>query len=219
MNQLIKVYRAGKSEVIALRGVSFDAGTGKFLVVRGPSGSGKSTLLSLIAGIEQPTAGTVYFEGVSLLDLKLKELEDHLLRKVGIVFQSSNLILSFTALENVVFPMLLAGMSPGDARIRARELLDLVGMSDRANHTPVELSGGERQRAAIAVALANDPPVLIADEPTSELDKKTGRFVTELLKGKSRDGRLVIVATHDERIVQLADRVLTLEDGNLVEYR
>ncbi len=217
VKNVIKVYKTGKLEVIALQGVTFDAGAGELVVLRGPSGSGKTTLFNLLAGLDRPTAGSIRMDGTAVENLSDEALEKHLAATVGVVFQSFNLISSFTALENVVFPMLLTARNMAEAQKRAEALLDRVGMADRKDHEPRELSGGEQQRVAIAVALANDPPVILADEPTAELDSKTGQFVVEMLRGQAHtEKKLVLVATHDETIAAMADRTLLLRDGRIV---
>lgn len=218
VKNVIKVYKTGKLEVIALQGVTFEAESGELVVLRGPSGSGKTTLFNLLAGLDQPTAGSIRIDGTAVEGLSDEALEKHLAATVGVVFQTFNLISSFTALENVVFPMLLTTKDMAEARRRAEGLLEKVGMGDRKDHEPRELSGGEQQRVAIAVALANDPPVILADEPTAELDSKTGQFVVEMLRNQAHtDKKLVLVATHDENIATLADRILMLRDGRIVD--
>ncbi len=218
VKKVIKVYKTGKLEVIALQGVTFEAKAGELVVLRGPSGSGKTTLFNLLAGLDRPTAGSIRLDGTAVEGLPDEALEKHLATTVGVVFQNFNLISSFTALENVVFPMLLATKDMPEARERAMALLEKVGMEERKDHEPRELSGGEQQRVAIAVALANDPPVILADEPTAELDSKTGQFVVEMLRDQAHDAKkLVLVATHDETIAALADRTLQLRDGRIVD--
>jgi len=215
---VIKVYKTGTLEVVALQGVSFTADVGQLVVIRGPSGSGKSTLLTLVAGLDKPTAGSIRVEGADVEKLEGRDLDRYLLTTVGIVFQNFNLISAFSIAENVMFPMLLAGKSRFEARGRALDLLGEVGMEDRTDHTPSELSGGEQQRVAVAVALANDPAVILADEPTAELDSKTGQFVVEKLRNQAhRQKKLVVVATHDDTIAALADRVVRLQDGRIHE--
>lgn len=218
VKNVIKVYQAGKHEVIALQGVTFEGVSGELVVLRGPSGSGKTTLLNLLAGLDRPTAGSIRVDGSAVEALSDKALEKYLATTVGVVFQNFNLISSFTAIENVMFPMLLTMRSVPEARRRAVELLDDVGMAERKDHQPRELSGGEQQRVAIAVALGNDPSLILADEPTAELDSKTGQFVVEMLRNQAhRNKKLVLVATHDEAIAEMADRSLRLRDGRIAE--
>jgi len=215
---LIKVYRTGKTEVIALRGLNMHVKPGEVVAVMGPSGCGKTTLLNLIGGLDKPTAGAIFVGGRNLVEASERELERYRLLEVGFIFQFFNLVPTLTALENVELPMALAG-SPG-RRERAVELLELVGLADRAHHKPDELSGGEQQRVAIACALANDPPLILADEPTGELDRENAKMVVELLTRLSREfGKTCIIATHDYMVARAADRILRMEDGLIVgEY-
>ena len=184
---LIKVYRAGKSEVIALRGLDMQVGDGELVAVQGPSGCGKTTLLNLVGGIDRPTAGRIEIDGANHVDMSDAELVRYRRDRAGFVFQFFNLVPTLTALENVELPMRLANRSAEKRSARAKELLKLVGLQDRAIHRPDELSGGEQQRIAIAVALANDPPLLLADEPTGELDTKTGQEILQLFQTLNRD--------------------------------
>ena len=215
---LIKVYRTGKTEVIALRGLNMHVKPGEVVAVMGPSGCGKTTLLNLIGGLDKPTAGAIFVGGRNLVDASERELERYRLLEVGFIFQFFNLVPTLTALENVELPMALAGRP--DRRERAMELLELVGLADRAHHKPDELSGGEQQRVAIACALANDPPLILADEPTGELDRENAKMVVELLTRLSRElGKTCIIATHDYMVARAADRILRMEDGLIVgEY-
>ncbi len=214
---LIKVYRTGRSEVIALRGLDASMNDGEIVAVVGPSGCGKTTLLNLIGGIDRPTAGTIRVEGDNIVDYSERELVRYRRDKVGFVFQFFNLVQTLTAKENIELPMRLAGKADGERRARATELLSLVGLEDRAVHKPDELSGGEQQRVAIAVALANDPPLILADEPTGELDTKTGQEILDLfghLRGELH--KTVIIVTHDLRVARIADHILHIEDGRIV---
>ena len=215
---LIKVYRTGKTEVIALRGLNMHVKPGEVVAVMGPSGCGKTTLLNLIGGLDKPTAGAIFVGGRNLVDASERELERYRLLEVGFIFQFFNLVPTLTALENVELPMALAGRP--DRRERAMELLELVGLADRAHHKPDELSGGEQQRVAIACALANDPPLILADEPTGELDRENAKMVVELLTRLSRElDKTCIIATHDYMVARAADRILRMEDGQIVgEY-
>jgi putative ABC transport system ATP-binding protein len=214
---LIKVYRAGKSEVIALRGLNMHVKDGELVAIQGPSGCGKTTLLNLIGGIDRPTAGRIEVDKVNIVDMSNHELVRYRRDKVGFVFQFFNLVPTLTAEENVQLPMRLAGKSGKERDRRTKELLQLVGLEERATHLPDELSGGEQQRAAIAVALANDPPLILADEPTGELDRKTGQRVMELFQVLNRDlGKTIIVVTHDKRVSKIARRILLIEDGRIV---
>ncbi len=214
---LIKVYRTGKSEVIALRGLDMHIDNGELIAVRGPSGCGKTTFLNILGGIDRPTAGRIEVDGSNLVDFSDGELVRYRLRKTGFVFQFFNLVPTLTAEENIELPMRLASRDGTDRKARTKELLDLVGMAHRARHRPDELSGGEQQRIAIAVALANDPPLLLADEPTGELDTKTGQEVLNLFQQLNRDlKKTIVVVTHDARVAGIASRVLDIRDGKIV---
>ena len=219
VKDLVKIYRTGKSEVQALRGLSMSVEPGEVVAVMGPSGCGKTTLLNIIGGLDRPTAGQVLVGGKNLFLANEAELERYRLLEVGFVFQFFNLVPTLTALENVELPMALAGKP--NRRERAMELLGLVGLADRADHKPDELSGGEQQRVAIACALANDPPLILADEPTGELDRASAKVVIDLLVNLSREmGKTVIIATHDQAVARETDRILRMEDGRIIgEYR
>jgi len=214
---LIKVYRAGKSEVIALRGLDMRAPDGEFVAVRGPSGCGKTTLLNLIGGIDRPTAGRIEVDGTNIVDMSEGDLVQYRRNSVGFVFQFFNLVPTLTAEENIQLPMRLAAKPSDQREERTRHLLELVGLEKRAVHRPDELSGGEQQRIAIAVALANDPPLILADEPTGELDTKTGAEVLDLFRRLNQDlKKTIIVVTHDERVAKIAHSILHIEDGKII---
>jgi len=214
---LIKVYRTGKSEVIALRGLDMDVADGELVAVQGPSGCGKTTLLNLVGGIDRPTAGRIEVDGANLADLTDAQLVKYRRDRVGFVFQFFNLVPTLTAEENIQLPMRLAGKPGKEQESRTRELLRLIGLEKRATHRPDELSGGEQQRVAIATALANDPPLILADEPTGELDTKTGQEILELFRQLNLDlKKTVLVVTHDQRVAHIARRVLQIEDGKIV---
>ena len=214
---VIKVYRAGKSEVIALRGLDMAVSDRELVAVRGPSGCGKTTLLNLLGGIDRPTAGRIEVNGSNLVDLSDAELVRYRLQKVGFIFQFFNLVPTLTAEENVEVPMRLAGKGPSARSKRTKELLELVGMTKRAVHRPDELSGGEQQRIAIGVALANNPSLLLADEPTGELDTKTGQEVLDLFQRMNQEfGKTIVVVTHDTRVSQIAHRILEIRDGKIL---
>jgi len=214
---LIKVYRTGKSEVIALRGLAMQVSDGELVAIRGPSGCGKTTLLNLIGGIDRPTAGRIEVDGANIVDLSDADLVKYRRDRVGFVFQFFNLVPTLTAEENIELPMRLAGKSRGLRAKRTKELLDLVGLEKRATHRPDELSGGEQQRIAVAVALANDPPLILADEPTGELDTKTGQEILDLFLRLNRDlSKTIIIVTHDERVSHIAHRILQIVDGQIV---
>lgn len=216
VKDLIKVYKTGKSEVIALRGLDCTIKGGQVLAIMGPSGCGKTTLLNIIGGLDRPTAGSVSLDGVNLVNLDDAGLVKHRRRKVGIVFQFFNLVSTLTAKENIELPMRLAGMKSEYVRTRTDQLLKLVAMEARAQHKPGEMSGGEQQRVGLAVALANDPPVLLADEPTGELDTATGHQILLLFKQlRDQFGKTVVIVTHDQRVGQIADMVMTIVDGRI----
>ncbi len=215
IRDLVKIYRMGRGiEVQALRGLSMTVEPGEAVTIMGPSGSGKTTLLNLIGGVDKPTAGSVIVGDVKVHELDEPRLEEYRLRMVGYVFQAFNLIPVLTALENVELPMIALGV-PRSRRIeRAKWLLELVGLGHRLKHRPTELSGGEQQRVAIAVALANDPPLILADEPTAELDTENAMKIIDLLTKLSKEyGKTVIVSTHDPRIAIRTNRILKIEDG------
>jgi ABC-type lipoprotein export system ATPase subunit len=216
VKDLIKVYKIGKSEVIALRGLDCTIKEGQVLAIMGPSGCGKTTLLNIIGGLDRPTAGSVNIDGMNLVDLSDAELVKHRRERVGIVFQFFNLVPTLTARENIELPMRLAGKSSAHMKERTDSLLKLVDMQPRADHKPDELSGGEQQRIGLATALANDPPILLADEPTGELDTVTGHQILLLLK-RLRDEykKTVVIVTHDRRIGEIADTIMTIVDGKI----
>jgi putative ABC transport system ATP-binding protein len=215
-SDLCKTYEIGDAKVEVLKGVNLRVWKGEFTVISGPSGSGKTTLLNIIGGIDKPTSGKIVVFGD---DLGVKD-EDFLASfrcsKVGFVFQSYNLVSTLTVAENVAFPMEWARKPENYIKERVEELLEIVGLQHRAEHFPFQLSGGEQQRVAFARALANDPPFLLVDEPTGNLDTKTSLKIVQILQKLKGDGKTIIVATHDERIIQLADQKLYLEDGKLV---
>jgi putative ABC transport system ATP-binding protein len=215
---LAKHYTMGQAVVRALDGVSLSVGRGEFLGLLGASGSGKSTLLNLIAGLDHPTSGTLRVFDHSLAEMSRAELSLHRRNNVGMIFQSFNLIPTMTALENVALAMLFAGVPRAERDRRARELLDGVGLGGRQAHRPKELSGGEQQRVAIARALANNPEILLADEPTGNLDSRTGQEILALLHDLNATGkRTVIVVTHDGALAaRYAHRTVTLLDGKVV---
>lgn len=214
---LCKEYRVGDVTIEALKDVNFEVLRNEFVCLEGPSGSGKTTLLSLIGGLDVPTSGEIKVFGTNLNSCDEDYLAVFRCVYVGFVFQSYNLISTLTTLENIAFPIELAGFK--DERINERpiKLLEMVGLSHRANNFPSQLSGGEQQRVAFARALANNPPLILVDEPTANLDTKTANEIITLLKKLKQDGKTIITATHDEKIKQLGDRVLKLCDGSLVE--
>ena len=212
---LIREFRQGGRAVRALRGVSVEVHKGEYVAITGPSGSGKSTLLHILGGLDAPDSGSVALEGVPLERLGDSALTRIRLLRMGFVFQRFHLLPVLSALENVELPMAEAGIGRTERRSRARELLDYVGLSERAGHRATELSGGEMQRVAVARALANRPALLFADEPTGELDLTTGRQVLDLFRRLNQDGMTIIVVTHDEHLAAEASRTVHLLDGRL----
>jgi putative ABC transport system ATP-binding protein len=211
-----RTYRSGPRETLAVRGVDLDVGPGEWVAIMGPSGCGKSSLLQLLGGLDRPDAGTVTVAGHDVAGLT--ETRRALLRRteIGYVFQFFNLVQDFTVAENVELPMLLAGRGRAAARRRRSELLDAVGLADLADAAPAQLSGGQQQRVAIARALANRPGVLLADEPTGNLDTESARQVLELLSRQHDQGQTIVMVTHDARVASAADRLLVMEDGRFV---
>jgi putative ABC transport system ATP-binding protein len=211
-----KIYLMGKVEVHALRGVTLDIKRGEYISIMGPSGSGKSTLFNMIGGLDKPTSGSVYINEVDLAQLDAYELAWLRCRTIGYIFQTFNLIPVMTALENVTLPMIFAGVPEDERRDRGMELLKRVGLAERWNHKPFELSGGQQQRVAIARALANDPAIILADEPTGNLDLRTGKEIIELLKELNEEkGVTIISATHDLKMIDVSDRVIWIRDGQI----
>jgi len=217
VRNLRKTYVMGRIAVHALAGVDLDVQHKSLMVIMGPSGSGKSTLLHLIGGLDRPTSGRIQVGDQALETLDENALAVFRRRSVGFIFQSFNLVSSMSALENVEFPMRFARLPRKVRRSKAAELLDRVGLGDRADHKPTELSGGQQQRVAIARALVNDPPLILADEPTGNLDTASGASIMELLSELHRSGRTVIVVTHDARMTQYATNTVSLLDGRIVE--
>ncbi|MBA3708780.1 MAG: ABC transporter ATP-binding protein [Planctomycetes bacterium] len=215
-----KVYRTGHETVYALKGIDLDIHRGEYLSIMGPSGSGKSTLFNVIGALDKPTRGEVAVGGVSLPKLSSGELSYFRCRHIGYVFQNYNLIQSLTALENVTLPLTFIGADDAEARRRAMEVLDFVGLSDRMTHNPGQLSGGQQQRVAIARALANRPTILLADEPTANLDLKTGAMVIDIFKKLSSEhGVTIITATHDHKMLAVSDRIVDIAAGQVARIR
>jgi putative ABC transport system ATP-binding protein len=210
---LAKTYDTGGAEVLALRGVDVTIERGEFVAIMGPSGCGKSTLLNLLAGLDRPTAGEVRLDGERIDRLSEAELARLRRRKIGFVFQFFNLLPALTAVENVELPLLLVGRSRKEARRAAGELLGELGVADRRAAAPVQLSGGQQQRVAIARALANNPDIVLGDEPTGNLDSATAREVLALLRDARERGQTLLIVTHDARVAAAADRIVALRDG------
>jgi len=213
---LRKVYYLGNQEVHALRGVDVTIWSGEYISIMGPSGSGKSTFFNMIGGLDRPTGGEVYIDEVDIVQLDVFELAWLRRRKIGYIFQTFNLIPVMNAVENVSLPMIFAGLSADEAREKAALLLERVGLGERLHHKPTELSGGQQQRVAVARALANDPAIILADEPTGNLDLNTGREIIELLKELNVErGVTVVTATHDVKMIAASDRVIWITDGRI----
>ena len=212
-----KIYSLGENRVPALKGITLELNKGEFVAFMGPSGSGKTTLLNLMGVLDKPTKGKIYIDGIDLTTLKGKDLTELRRSTIGFIFQFYNLIPVLSAFENVELPMLIAGVTAKDREARANELLKMVGLGDRIYHRPDELSGGEQQRVAIVRALANKPSIVLADEPTGDLDSKTGKEVVSALRDlSSREGATVVVVTHDPNVAAMADRVFEMRDGRIV---
>ncbi len=215
---VVKAYSVGDHEIVALRGIDFTMQRGEMVAIVGPSGAGKSSLLNLLGGLDTPTAGRLRAGDVNLLDLKGRARAEYRLRQVGFVWQQveRNLLAHRSALRNVTLPMMMAGLGRRARGQRARELLDAVGMSEHAHKRPPQLSGGQQQRVAVAVALANHPDLLLADEPTGALDRQSAEQIMELIADlRERYGLTILMATHDMELAAYADRTLTLRDGAL----
>jgi len=211
-----KVYVMGEEQIHALRGVDLEVSQGEYLSIMGPSGSGKSTLFNMVGGLDKPTEGKVYIDDVDVAQLDAYELAWLRCRKIGYIFQSYNLIPVMTALENVTLPMVFAGLTSDEARDKGVQLLIKVGLGERVTHKPFELSGGQQQRVAVARAFANDPAIILADEPTGNLDLTTGREIIELLREMNKEsGVTVISATHDHKMLSVSDRVVWVRDGRV----
>lgn len=213
---LHKTLQMGQVEVHALRGVTLQVQKGEFVSIIGPSGSGKSTLLGLIGGLDSPTTGRIYIDGVDITDLNERALTRIRNEKIGFVFQFFNLVPTLSALENVALPMQFSSKRTTNAQSRAKELLDLLGLGDRTHHRPSQLSGGQQQRVAIARALANNPPLLLADEPTGNLDSSSSEIVLKQLRDvQEQTQTTVVIVTHDMDVAKQANRIISLVDGKV----
>ncbi len=221
IRNLTKTYMQGKIPVHALNDVSFDVNKGELLSIVGPSGSGKSTLLSMIGLLDMPTDGSVFIDDVEITKAKESEAPRIRREKIGFVFQHFNLLSTLNAMENLDIAMRFSGVPKKKRKERAFELLTQVGLGDRVTHKPSELSGGQQQRVAIARAMANEPAILLADEPTGAVDTKTREVIVELLKGLSEKGQTIIVVTHDMEVAKQTNRIITMRDGKIAgdEYR
>jgi putative ABC transport system ATP-binding protein len=217
LKNVTRTYKMGEETLHALDSVSFTVNQGEFIAITGPSGSGKSTLANIIGGLDKPDAGTVVVDGIDLSHAHDHQLSTYRNHTIGFVFQSFNLQATSTALENVMLPLMFSGMKAKERKARAAECLKIVGLEDRMGHHPSELSGGQRQRVAIARALATKPEIIIADEPTGNLDSERGKEIMEVLRKLNHDGVTLIIITHDMSIADLAGRVVHIKDGQLTE--
>ncbi|OGI12264.1 macrolide ABC transporter ATP-binding protein [Candidatus Micrarchaeota archaeon RBG_16_36_9] len=216
LNDVRKIYQMEEVKVQALRGVDLEINKNEFVAIMGPSGSGKSTLLHMIGCLDRPSSGKIYLNGTDISKLNDSQLARLRGREIGFIFQTFNLYPTLTAMENVELPMIIIEKNKDERRKRALELLKNVGMSDRANHLPSQLSGGERQRVAIARALANDPNLILADEPTGNLDSKSGEEVMKTFVRLNESGKTVVVITHDQIIASHAKKVVKIRDGEII---
>lgn len=217
VEDLTKEYEIGDFIVRAVAEVSLSVKEGEIMVIKGFSGAGKTTLLNLIGGLDIPNYGIIYSNGVKITNMNEESLALFRLMNSGFIFQNYNLISTLTCEENIMFPMNLAGMSLKEQRERALELIEKVGLLERREHLPFQLSAGEQQRVAIARALANDPPIILADEPTANLDKNTSLLVLDLFKMMKNEGKTLIIASHDENIIDLANQIITFDEGKIIE--
>jgi len=213
-----KIYELGKIELPVLRGINLEIQPGSFVTIMGPSGSGKSTLMYLLGLLDTPTKGKIYLEGKDVSHLSENELAEIRGKKIGFVFQQFNLLQNLNALENVVMPMIFQGALEGERQEKAKRILSLFNMDKRANHRPAELSGGEQQRIAIARSLANDPEIIIADEPTGNLDSSTGKIIMEALTDLHKNQKkTIIVVTHDPNIANYSEEIVNIRDGQIIK--
>jgi putative ABC transport system ATP-binding protein len=216
INKLARHYEMGGVTVRALDGVDLEIGRGEYVSIVGPSGSGKTTLFNMIGGLDRPTTGSVYIDGVDISQLDAYELAWLRCRKIGYIFQNFNLIQVLTALENVALPTIFAGIPRDAGQKKAESLLHSVGLKERLDHKPTELSAGQQQRVAIARALSNDPAIILADEPTGNLDLNTGMEIIDLLHGLNKEkGLTLVAATHDLKMIEASDRIVWMRDGKI----
>lgn len=218
LKNVTKTYRMGNVDVNAVRGVSLDISQGEFVAVTGPSGSGKSTLMNMIGCLDYPTKGNIYLDGQDISTLEESDLAQIRGKKIGFVFQTFNLIPILSAAENVSLPMIFQGVPKEKRMKRAVELLTIVGLKERIHHKPNELSGGEMQRVAIARSLANDPEVILADEPTGNLDSANGKIIMETLRNlNKKEKKTIIIVTHDQNLMKYAKRIIKIRDGQIAK--
>ena len=218
VQDLVKVYRLGGVEVQALRGLNLSVSERSITSIIGPSGSGKSTLLNILGGLDRATAGNVKVMGVDLTNLNPSQLTEFRRSNVGYLFQNMNLIPSLNAAENIDLPLAARGVDSRSRKTRVKELLELVGLENRSKHMPHQLSGGEQQRIALATALSNDPPLILVDEPTADLDTENANIIVDyLIKTRDSQGKTIVMATHDPRVARAGDRILRIGDGVIIE--
>ncbi len=215
LENVCKTYKLGVESIHALRGIDFNVSSGEYVAIMGPSGSGKSTLLNLLGCLDTPTSGRYELDGEQVNTLSHDVLAEFRNRKIGFVFQTFNLLNRASALQNVELPLIYAGLSRRRRRDRAKTVLEMVGLADRLRHRPNELSGGEQQRVAIARALANNPSIILADEPTGNLDSKTGEEIMEILSNLNAQGHTILLVTHEEDVARNTQRIMRLRDGNV----
>lgn len=217
MKSIVKSYVLGDEEQVVLKGINFRVNEGEFVSILGPSGSGKSTMMNIIGCLDCSTSGSYILSGQDIKDLNENELADIRSHEIGFVFQSFQLLPRLTALQNVELPMIYAGIPSHERKVKAKEMLERVGLANRIHHYPNQLSGGQQQRVAIARAISTNPTILLADEPTGALDQKTSHQVMSLFKELNQEGRTIIMITHDETIAKEASRIVRILDGNLLE--
>lgn len=213
---ITKTFRLPELEIVVLRGVSFTVESGEFLSISGPSGSGKTTLMNILGCLDTPTTGKYYLEETDITNYNKDQLSVIRNSKIGFVFQSFNLLPRASALDNVLLPLVYNNNMNEDKRSLAIESLNSVGLSDRINHLPSQLSGGQQQRVAIARALINNPSIILADEPTGNLDTKTSSEILDIMKSLNQEGRTIIMITHDSNVASLADRIIEMQDGKII---
>jgi putative ABC transport system ATP-binding protein len=216
LENVSKVYDTAAARIVALKSLSWEVGEGEAVALMGPSGCGKTTVLNLLGGMDRPSGGAIWVDGSDVATMGERALEQYRLRKIGFVFQFFNLIPSLSAIENLELPMLIAGTPPDERRRRAEELLETVGLREKGFKRPEELSGGEQQRVAVCIALVNDPPIILADEPTGNLDSANAKIISSLLvELAAKRGKTVVVASHDPKVVETFPRVYRMRDGEI----
>jgi len=215
IKNISKIYNIGSEKLTVLDDVSLNIEKGEFVAIVGPSGSGKSTLMNMIGGLDRPSRGEVIIEGEDISKFKDKKMSKFRNEKIGFVFQSFNLESTLTALENVMMPLMIAGVSDKEMKVKAKSVLEALGMGDRMKHKPTELSGGQRQRVSIARALVNDPKIILADEPTGNLDSNSGAAAMDMLTSFKKKGYTIVMVTHNMEEARYADRVIKIKDGKV----